>query len=88
MNKEKLSSLQLFYLMAGYVLGTAIILGLGREVKQDTWLFILIGILGGLVLMAVYTQLSPYKVPRTPHQQFYHVYKGESIRNNQKYSKF
>ncbi|PLS02416.1 GerAB/ArcD/ProY family transporter [Neobacillus cucumis] len=60
MNKEKISSLQLFYLMTGYVLGTAIILGLGAEVKQDAWLFILIGIVGGLVLMAVFSQLSTY----------------------------
>jgi spore germination protein KB len=60
MDKEKISSLQLFYLMTGYVLGTAIILGLGTTVKQDAWLFILIGILGGLVLMAVFSQLSSY----------------------------
>ncbi|MEH7118944.1 endospore germination permease [Neobacillus vireti] len=60
MEKEKISSLQLFYLMAGYVLGTAIILGLGTTVKQDAWLFILIGIFGGLILMMVFTQLSSY----------------------------
>ncbi|MDR4949304.1 GerAB/ArcD/ProY family transporter [Neobacillus cucumis] len=60
MAKEKISSLQLFYLMTGYVLGTAIILGLGATAKQDAWLFILIGIVGGLVLMFVFCQLSSY----------------------------
>ncbi|MED1469311.1 GerAB/ArcD/ProY family transporter [Bacillus salipaludis] len=58
MNKEQISGLQLFYLMAGYVLGTALILGLGADVKQDAWLFIIIGMISGLLLMVVYTQLS------------------------------
>ncbi|OLS41190.1 endospore germination permease [Bacillus sp. MRMR6] len=60
MNTEKISALQLFYLMAGYVLGTAIILGLGLDSKQDAWIFILIGMLSSLILMVVYTQLSGY----------------------------
>lgn len=60
MNTEKISGLQLFYLMAGYVLGTAIILGLGQEVKQDAWIFIAYGMLSSLILMFVYTQLTAY----------------------------
>jgi spore germination protein KB len=60
MNTEKISGLQLFYLMAGYVLGTAIILGLGLSSKQDAWIIILIGMTGSLILMAVYTQLAAY----------------------------
>ncbi|MCS0543570.1 spore germination protein, partial [Aeromonas veronii] len=60
MKVEKISGIQLLYLMTGYVLGTAIILGLGAEAKQDAWLFILVGLLGGLFLMAIYTQLSVY----------------------------
>lgn len=60
MNKEKISGLQLFYLMAGYVLGTAIILGLGQDVKQDAWIFIAAGMLCSLILMVVYTQLASY----------------------------
>ncbi|PFO09401.1 spore gernimation protein KB [Bacillus sp. AFS076308] len=60
MNKEKISGLQLFYLMAGYVLGTAIILGLGADVKQDAWIFIIIGMLSSVLLMVVYTQLTFY----------------------------
>ncbi|WP_077620827.1 GerAB/ArcD/ProY family transporter [Bacillus sinesaloumensis] len=60
MDKNKVSGIQLFYLMTGYVLGTALILGVGVEVKQDVWLFLLIGTVGGLFLMAIYTQLSTY----------------------------
>ncbi|MCC3359529.1 GerAB/ArcD/ProY family transporter [Bacillus sp. REN16] len=60
MKNEKISGLQLLYLMTGYVLGTAIILGLGAETKQDAWLFIIVGLVGGLILMAIYTQLSVY----------------------------
>lgn len=60
MKVEKISRLQLFYLMTGFVLGTAMILGLGHEAKQDSWIFILIGMSSSLILMAVYTQLASY----------------------------
>jgi spore germination protein KB len=60
MNTEKISGLQLFYLMTGYVLGTAIILGLGLNSKQDAWIFILIGMSCSLILMAIFTQLALY----------------------------
>jgi spore germination protein KB len=46
--------------MSGYILGTAIILGLGQDVKQDAWIFITLGMIGGLILMAVYTKLAIY----------------------------
>jgi spore germination protein KB len=60
MNIEKISGVQLFYIMSGYILGTAIILGLGQDVKQDAWIFITLGMIGGLILMAVYTKLAIY----------------------------
>lgn len=60
MNKEIISALQLCYLMTGYVLGTALVLGLGAGAKQDAWIVIIIGVLCSLILMAVYTQLSLY----------------------------
>jgi spore germination protein KB len=60
MKEENISGLQLFYLMTGYVLGTAIIIGLGPNVKQDAWIFILIGMVSSLLLMVVYIQLSSY----------------------------
>jgi spore germination protein KB len=60
MNQEKISRFQLFYLMVGYVLGTALILGLGAEVKQDAWIFIIVGMLSGTILMGIYMQLSAF----------------------------
>lgn len=60
MSTQNISGIQLFYLMTGYVLGTAIILGLGLKSKQDAWIFIMIGMFGSLFLMAIYTQLSTY----------------------------
>ncbi|MGM7724204.1 GerAB/ArcD/ProY family transporter [Metabacillus sp. Hm71] len=60
MRVEKISALQFIYIMNGYVLGTALILGLGLNVKQDAWIFILFGMLFSLILMFVYTQLFAY----------------------------
>jgi spore germination protein KB len=58
MEKESISSLQLFYLFIGYEFGTTIILGVGAEAKQDEWLVLLISALLGLVLMSIYIKLA------------------------------
>ncbi|WP_449539052.1 GerAB/ArcD/ProY family transporter [Ferdinandcohnia sp. Marseille-Q9671] len=60
MKKENISGIQLFYLMTGFVLGTALILGVGGEVKQDAWLYTVVGVGSGLILMAIYSRLSTY----------------------------
>jgi spore germination protein KB len=60
MKTEKISGLQLFYLMVGYELGTAMILGHGAEAKQDAWVVILVSMLSFLILMGVFTKLSIY----------------------------
>lgn len=57
MKPEKLSFLQLFFIMASFELGTAVIFGLGAKAKQDAWLTIVTGMLCGFVLMAIYTKL-------------------------------
>lgn len=59
MKIEKISGLQLFYIMVGYELGTAMILG-GGEAKQDTWLVLILGMLCSLILMGVFIKLSTY----------------------------
>jgi spore germination protein KB len=46
--------------MSGYVLGTAMILGVGAEVKQDAWIFTLMGMVSSLLFMWIFTQLSIY----------------------------
>ncbi|MFC0270546.1 GerAB/ArcD/ProY family transporter [Metabacillus herbersteinensis] len=60
MKQEKISALQLFYVMVGFEIGNTMIFGIGAEAKQDAWLSIGIGMLFGLILMFVYTKLSAY----------------------------
>jgi spore germination protein KB len=60
MMQQKISGLQLFYIISGFEFGTAILFGLGAEAKQDAWLAIVFGMLCGLILMCVFTQLSIY----------------------------
>ncbi|KKI91487.1 spore gernimation protein KB [Bacillus sp. SA1-12] len=60
MKQQIISALQLFYVIVGFELGTAILFGLGAEAKQDAWLVILIAMLSSLILMGVFIQLSTY----------------------------
>ncbi|MGM0876377.1 MAG: GerAB/ArcD/ProY family transporter [Bacillota bacterium] len=60
MKQQKISGLQLFYVIVGFEFGTAIILGLGAEARQDAWLVILISMLCSVLIMGVFTQLSAY----------------------------
>jgi spore germination protein KB len=58
MEKETISSLQLFYLFIGFEFGTTLILGVGAGAKQDEWLVLLISTLFGLILMGIYILLA------------------------------
>lgn len=60
MEQTKLSGLQLFYVIVGFEMGNTLIYALGAGAKQDAWLVLLLGMLGGLILMYVYTKLSSY----------------------------
>ncbi|MFC0271741.1 endospore germination permease [Metabacillus herbersteinensis] len=60
MKQEKISALQLFYVIIGFEIGNAMIYGLGADAKQDAWLTILIGMFCGLILMLIYTKLSEF----------------------------
>jgi spore germination protein KB len=60
MKTEKISGLQLFYVMVGYELGTAMILGLGGTAKNDAWLVIAGSMICSLTLMWVFTKLAIY----------------------------
>lgn len=57
MEKVKISSIQMFSLIFLFELGSAVVVGLGVQAKQDAWLAILIGMLGGLVLFLIYYYL-------------------------------
>ena len=54
---EKISPFQLFCLMYLFELGSAIVVGLGLQAKQDAWLAILLGMVGGLCLFQIYHYL-------------------------------
>lgn len=60
MMQEKIGSVQLFYIMMAFEVGSTVIFGLGAEAKQDAWLVILVSMFCGLVLMWVYTKLFEY----------------------------
>jgi spore germination protein KB len=60
MNLEKISGLQLFYIMIGFEIGNAVIFATGAVAKQDAWIAVLIAMLCGLILMGVYTKLNAY----------------------------
>ncbi|MFC5700226.1 GerAB/ArcD/ProY family transporter [Cohnella faecalis] len=57
MEKAKLGVSQLFALICLFEFGSAIVVGLGMQAKQDAWLAILIGMIGGMALFAVYNSL-------------------------------
>jgi spore germination protein KB len=60
MKLEKISALQLFYVIVGFEIGNTLIYGLGSGAKQDAWLVLVFAMVGGLILMYVYTKLSAF----------------------------
>jgi spore germination protein KB len=60
MIQKNISELQLFYVIVGFQIGNTLVYGLGGGAKQDAWLVIIIAMLGGFILMFVYTKLSAY----------------------------
>lgn len=71
MGTEKIKSSQLFVLVVLFEMGSAILVGLGAQAKQDAWIAILLGLAGGLVLFLVYHQLYQYypDLPLTSYAQ-------------------
>ncbi|MDX8344558.1 GerAB/ArcD/ProY family transporter [Rossellomorea sp. YZS02] len=60
MEKAKISAIQLFVLMVLFELGSALLVPLAIDAKQDAWLAILIGMLVSFVLLLVYHKLYMY----------------------------
>lgn len=54
MEKIRISSLQLFLLMILSQIGSAVVIGIGMEAKQDAWLSILLAMVGGVLLFQIY----------------------------------
>lgn len=60
MEKAKISSIQFFVLLFLFEMGTAIVVAQGPEAKKDSWIAILLGLSGGLILFFVYYALFRY----------------------------
>src|SRR3954453_13543442 len=60
MEKAKISLYQLFVLILLFELGSAILVPLAIDAKQDAWLAILFGVFGGLFLYWIYYRLFFY----------------------------
>lgn len=58
MKEQKISALQLFYVLVSFEIGNTLIYGLGSGAKQDAWLVIVFSMVGGLILMYIFTKLS------------------------------
>ncbi|WDL89781.1 spore germination protein (plasmid) [Priestia aryabhattai] len=68
MEKAKISTSQLFILMVLFELGSALLVPLAIDAKQDAWLAILLGMLISLILLFVYHQLYWYYPDLLPTQ--------------------
>ena len=60
MEKAKISAIQLFVLMVLFELGSALLVPLAIDAKQDAWLAILLGMVVSFVLLLVYHKLYWY----------------------------
>ncbi|MED4141569.1 GerAB/ArcD/ProY family transporter [Priestia megaterium] len=60
MEKAKISSSQLFILMVLFELGSALLVPLAIDAKQDAWLAILLGMVFSFVLLLIYHKLYTY----------------------------
>ncbi|WP_257351663.1 GerAB/ArcD/ProY family transporter [Pseudalkalibacillus decolorationis] len=57
MEKSKISPQQLFSLIILFEFGTALVVPLGVDAKQDAWLAELLGLTGGVILLLIYYYL-------------------------------
>ena len=48
MEKAKISATQLFVLVVLFEMGSAILVGIASDAKQDAWIAILLGLAGGI----------------------------------------
>jgi len=58
MDKQQISQIQLFVTMVSFQLGSAVILGIGMDAKQDAWIAILFAMVAGLGLFSIYGYLA------------------------------
>jgi spore germination protein KB len=71
MEKAKISSTQLFVLVVLFEMGSAILVGIASDAKQDAWIAVMLGLVGGLMIFLVYHRLYVYypDLPLTSYVQ-------------------
>ncbi|NLA52613.1 MAG: endospore germination permease [Alcaligenaceae bacterium] len=65
MEKARISSLQLFLLLTGFLLGSRLIINPATEAKNDGWMSILISGAGGVLLLIIYALIALLNPSRT-----------------------
>jgi len=65
MEKTRISSLQLFMILSGFLFGSTVILAPAKGAKNDAWLAVLIGGAGGTLLMGIYAALATLNPSKT-----------------------
>ena len=65
MEKTRISSIQLFLLLTGFLFGSTVILAPAKGAKHDAWLSILLGGAGGTLLMGVYAAIASLNPSKT-----------------------
>ena len=66
MEKAKVSSYQLFVLILLFELGSALLLPLAMTAKQDAWIAVLLGMIGGMFLFIIFFRLYQYYPDKLP----------------------
>ncbi|WP_144549892.1 GerAB/ArcD/ProY family transporter [Bacillus sp. X1(2014)] len=71
MERAKISGFQLFVLIVLFEMGSALLLSPGSEAKQDAWIAILFGLVGGIIVFFIYYRLYMYypDLPLTSYLQ-------------------
>jgi spore germination protein KB len=71
MEKAKISTTQLFVLVVLFEMGSAILVGIASDAKQDAWMAILLGLAGGIIIFLIYYRLYMYypDLPLTGYAQ-------------------
>ena len=71
MEKAKISASQLFVLIVLFEMGSAILVGIASNAKQDAWMAVLLGLVGGIAIFFIYYGLFVYypDLPLTSYLQ-------------------
>ncbi|MCR2821551.1 GerAB/ArcD/ProY family transporter [Lederbergia panacisoli] len=82
MEKAKISALQLFFLILLFELGSALLVPLAIDAKQDAWISILLAMVGGIFIFFIYYRLYlyyPNMLPTTYVQKIIGVFFGRVV---------